>query len=375
MGDSSLPRTIHDVATPCFLVDIGKVKRNAQAMIDRCKKLGVQLRPHVKTHKCLEIGEISTGYTKRGIVVSTLSEAEMFADGGFDDIIFAQLFTQDKLLRMSRLAARLDIFHVIVDNEVSVQLLEDNPLTNSKWSVLVKVDCGGSRAGVPWDGDTAITLAKRLSHNTACTFRGIYCHEGQSYKAKGFDEVEQVSSQTAERILDVANRIRSAGVECLSVSVGSTPTASRPSEIMKDLTELHPGNYLFYDAQQCMIGSCQIENVAVRLATRIIGQYPHRNQLLVDAGWTALSLEGHGAIPNGSYCLVEDHPLLTLVKMTQEVGFVQPSRGKLNFDEYPIGKLLFLIPYHSCATACMHSEYLIHEGDKVVDVYKPCRGW
>jgi D-serine deaminase-like pyridoxal phosphate-dependent protein len=206
MGDSSLPRTIADVATPCLLVDIVKVKRNAQAMIDRCKKLGVQLRPHVKTHKCLEIGEISTGYTKRGIVVSTLSEAEMFADGGFDDIIFAQLFTQDKLLRMSRLAARLNIFHVIVDNEVSVQLLEDNPLTNSKWSVLVKVDCGGSRAGVPWDSDTAINLAKRLSHNTACTFRGIYCHEGQSYKARGFDEVEQVSSQTAERILELANR-------------------------------------------------------------------------------------------------------------------------------------------------------------------------
>jgi len=61
-------------------------------------------------------------------------------------------------------------------------------------------------AGVPWDGDGGVNLAKRLSHNTACTFRGIYCHEGQSYKAKGFDEVEQVSSLTADRILDLANR-------------------------------------------------------------------------------------------------------------------------------------------------------------------------
>lgn len=66
--------------------------------------------------------------------------------------------------------------------------------------------CGFVIAGVPWDGECAVKLARRLSQNTACTFRGIYCHEGQSYKAKGFDEIEQVSSQTTERILEVANR-------------------------------------------------------------------------------------------------------------------------------------------------------------------------
>lgn len=69
-----------------------------------------------------------------------------------------------------------------------------------------QVFCGFVTAGVSWDGEYAIELARRLSQNTACTFRGIYCHEGQSYKAKGFDEIEQVSSQTTERILDVANR-------------------------------------------------------------------------------------------------------------------------------------------------------------------------
>lgn len=46
-----------------------------------------------------EIGEIATGYTKRCIVVSTLKEAEVFADGGFDDIVYGQLFTEDKMSR------------------------------------------------------------------------------------------------------------------------------------------------------------------------------------------------------------------------------------------------------------------------------------
>lgn len=375
MADERRPEKICDLQTPCFLVDIKKVKKNAQMMVDRCKSLGLQLRPHMKTHKCLEIGEIATGYTKRRIVVSTLSEAEMFADGGFDDIVYGQLFTKDKMARLIRLASKLSSFHVIVDSDSGVQLLENNKIPDKKWSVLVKVDTGGSRAGVLWDSDKGVELARRLSSSATCSFHGVYCHEGQSYSSKNAVDIAKFSSQAAERIIAMANRIKSAGIECTSVGIGSTPTASRPTEDMKNLTELHPGNYLFYDAQQHLMGSCEMENVAARVATKVIGQYPHRNQLLIDAGWTAVSLEGHKAIPNGSYCLFEDLPNLRLVKMTQEVGFVEPVEGELNYENFPIGKILFLIPYHSCATACMHKKYYVHEGDDIVDIYKPCSGW
>jgi len=59
-----------------------------------------------------------------------------------------------------------------------------------------------------------------------------------------------------------------------------------------------------------MIGSCQIVDMAVRVASRVIGHYKHRNELLIDAGWTAMSMDGKGGIPNGSYCLFEDQPNL-----------------------------------------------------------------
>ena len=51
--DFELPRTIFDVPTPAFLVDIDKAKRNCMRMIERCQKLGVELRPHQKTHKTM----------------------------------------------------------------------------------------------------------------------------------------------------------------------------------------------------------------------------------------------------------------------------------------------------------------------------------
>ena len=53
---SSLPvltQSVQEISTPCFLVDINIVKRNAAAMLRRCKDLGIKLRPHMKTAKTL----------------------------------------------------------------------------------------------------------------------------------------------------------------------------------------------------------------------------------------------------------------------------------------------------------------------------------
>jgi D-serine deaminase-like pyridoxal phosphate-dependent protein len=373
--DSSVPTLVADVSTPCFLVNIDVVRRNAQNMIKRSHSLGLQLRPHMKTHKCTEIGVIATDGTKRRITVSTIREAEVFADDGFDDITYASLFTADKIGRLSRLANRLREFYLLIDSETTLKLLEENPLTDKKWSVFVKVDCGGCRGGVLWDSDSALELVRHVAASQSVTFVGLYGHEGQSYHARGVEEVKEIGQQAAERILGLANRVREAGITCRIIGLGSTPTTSHPVDVMKDLTELHPGNYLFYDVCQNVIGACALEDIAVRVGSRVIGHYPHRNQLLIDAGWTAMSLDGQGALPNGSFCLFEGEPNLRLMKMTQEVGFVEPRRGKLNYEKYPIGKLLLLYPYHSCASACLHPRYLVYSGDKIVDTYEPCRGW
>jgi len=46
-----------------------------------------------------EIAVLATGGTKKCITVSTLAEAEFFADKGFDDILYGSLFTQAKIPR------------------------------------------------------------------------------------------------------------------------------------------------------------------------------------------------------------------------------------------------------------------------------------
>ena len=88
-----------------------------------------------------------TNGTCRRVVVSTLSEAEFYAEGGYDDIAYAYPLTADKIPQVTKLMARLETFHVNVDNHVILDALEASgglPV-GKKWSVFLKVDCGNNR--------------------------------------------------------------------------------------------------------------------------------------------------------------------------------------------------------------------------------------
>ncbi|KAK7945100.1 hypothetical protein WMY93_000828 [Mugilogobius chulae] len=324
---------ISSLCTPALVVDIDKVRKNSERMTDRYKKLGVQLRPHMKTHKTIECADIMTSGSRRCIVVSTLAEASFYADHGFEDILYAYSVPFDKVERCAALSERLDLFQVLLDHPDALEQLKKWPLRDG--------DCGMS--GVLHSLPEALNLAQDIHAAEGVELTGIYAHCGNTYYCKGIEQIQHI---------------------------GSTPSCSHPVQDMAQLSEVHPGNYVFYDVQQSGIGSCSLEDVAVRVLTRVIGHCPHRNQLLIDCGWTGLSLDGAGKLPSG-YAVVEGHPDLKLLSMTQEHGRVEPISGKLDYSKYPLGTMLKLIPYHSCATAAMHPTYYVHSKDRLVGKWTP----
>nr|XP_056713488.1 D-serine dehydratase-like [Euleptes europaea] len=367
-------RRVEDLPTPAFTVDLDVVKRNTQEMAERFRALGVNLRPHMKTHKSLEGGDLMTGGTRRRIVISTLAEARFFADGGFDDILYAYPLPFDKVEECATLAERLESFHVLVDSAEALALLKGRPLHRGKrWKVWLKIDCENKRAGVRHTDPAALELAQAIAAGPM-ELAGVYAHCGNSYHCQGVPEIQSVAQTTTEMVLQFMEKLREEGIPCPVASIGSTPSCSRPVPEMAKLQEVHPGNYIFYDVQQMTIGSCQLTDIAVRVLTRVIGHYPHRNQMLVDCGWTGLSLHSLGQLPTG-YALVEGHPNLKLVGMSQEHGRVEAVTGKLDLAQFPLGSLLSLIPYHACATAAMHPVYYVHIKGQVVATWKPVKGW
>ncbi|XP_046377711.2 D-threo-3-hydroxyaspartate dehydratase-like [Haliotis rufescens] len=375
MSDAALPATVADVPTPCLLVDIDKVKRNCKRMTDTARNMGVQLRPHVKTHKTIEGGDITTAGTRRKIVVATLNEAEFFAANGYDDILYGFPISKEKLPRCQKLANQLSEFHIMYDSVEAMQWVKDTPLNpDKKWSVIMKVDTGYGRAGVLWDSDDVVTVAKAAVDADNVKFLGIYTHCGSSYDCTGVDELKKFGTTNTDRLTTVRDKLKSAGIACETVGTGSTPSCSKPADNMAALTEFHPGNYIFYDYEHVRIGACTLDDVAVRVATRVISHKPSKNQLVTNSGFTSVSHDGIKQIGE-EFCVVQGHPNLRLVEMSQEHGKIRPATGDLDFGEYPLGTMLFLYPYHSCATAYNHPLYYVHSGEKIVGVWRPTRGW
>ncbi|XP_045139165.1 D-threo-3-hydroxyaspartate dehydratase-like isoform X1 [Portunus trituberculatus] len=368
-------RRVAELDTPAFLVDFNKVSTNCAKALAQCTELGVTLRAQTKTHKTIEGAVLQTGGTRRGLVTSTIQEAEFYADNGFDDILFGFPFIPHHMPRAAQLTRRLEKFHVMVDSRVAVDVLVANtPPPGKTWSAYLAVNCGYNREGVWWESSEGEELACLMDKSPSVTFAGVYVHCGNSYSASQPRDVERVREETIERLLHLVGRIKARGVACPVLGIGSTPTCSHPGPSMRQLTELHPGNYIFYDAQQMVLGSCKEADIACCVATRVIGHYPDRNQLLIDCGFSGLTKQGTGQLPSGC-CIFRDQPNLKLDKMTQEVGFVNAVKGHLNLDDFPIGCMLFILPWHSCATAAMYPVYHVVEDDAVVAEWRPTRGW
>uniref|UniRef100_A0A914W7B3 D-serine dehydratase-like domain-containing protein n=1 Tax=Plectus sambesii TaxID=2011161 RepID=A0A914W7B3_9BILA len=308
------------------------------------------------------------GFKKRSLVVSTLAEAEFFADSGhFQDILYGFPLTADKIERCRSLNQRLAEFHVMIDSYAILKELDRVGSDSCVWSIFIAVDCGYGREGVPWDDDRLIALAGEVTNGRFLSLAGIYTHCGHSYNSQTPSDVARTA---CTRMSQVKQQLEAADIRCSVYGIGSTPSCSSIVPEMQNVNEMHPGNYIFYDLQQHMIGSCSKQEIACTIATRIIGHYPERNELLIDCGFTARTKQGMDVCA----AVFKDHSELRLVGMTQEIGIVS-SDEKIDFTKFPVGSMILQYPWHSCASAGMHPAYFVHVNGVVTAVWKPCRGW
>ncbi len=372
---------VGDLRTPAALIDLDALERNAARMGATAARLGVRLRPHVKTHKTLEGARIQVRGQFGGITVSTLAEAAFFAAGGFSDITYAVPVAPAKLAEAADLAGRLDRFNLLVDHSDAGAAVEACARERGVvLSVFLKVDCGYHRAGVDPERVESVALAARLAASPHLDFRGILTHAGQSYHCRRADEIRAVAARERDAMAAFAGRLRAAGVQVEEVSVGSTPTLAVADDLT-GITEARPGNYAFFDATQAAIGSCALADVAFSVLLTVIGRYPERRELLLDGGALALSKDPGPAHVDpacgyGIVCAAGGEPLpgWRVVSLSQEHGLAR-SVQPLPAGSLPIGSLLRIVPNHSCLAAALFERYAVVRGDLVVDEWRPARGW
>lgn len=360
---------IHSLPTPALLLDLDRLEANLSRMAARARRLGVTLRPHVKTHKCIEVAGRQRALGARGITVSTLCEAQAFADHGFDDITWAFPVILSRLDEARALAERVRL-GLVVDTGEAVDALEESRYPLRVW---LKVDSGYHRAGVDPCTDAAVDLARRLAASPSLGFDGILTHSGHAYHGRSRAEVMGVAEQERRVMADFAARLRDAGVPVPCVSVGSTPAMS-VVERLDGVNEARPGNYVFYDYMQCVIGSCAPADCALTVLSSVASSQPGAAHSVIDAGALALSKDpGSELAPQPSMgAIYADYPSGRLDAEMRLVGLSQ-EHGRVN-RRLPVGVRLRILPNHSCLTAAHFDEYHVVRGDDVVDRWKIWRG-
>ncbi|MDF1540044.1 MAG: alanine racemase [Candidatus Thorarchaeota archaeon] len=373
---------ICEIPTPAIIVDRVRVQENIRKMGDKAKTNNVSLRPHIKTHKCIEIGKLQKSEGAEGITVATLSEAKVFSDHGFNDITYAVPLSDDKIKIATELNSHITL-NVMVDNSHLLQILSNKAQESQKEiNVLVKVDCGYHRTGIDPSDQSSVNLVETISDTKWLNFKGILTHAGHSYSATSIAEIESVTLQEQEEMIQFAEKLREkdAGLYPEVISIGSTPTLTVDKDIPAAITEIRPGSYVYFDYTQVKLGSCGIADCSFSLLASIVSK--QNNRLVIDAGATALSKDvgpTHIEPDCGFGKFYADYKSARLDSASAITGLSQ-EHGKVAFGqdsfltEVKLDEKLRILPNHSCLTNNLFNKVYVVEDERVVDIWKIHQG-
>ena len=369
------PSRVGDLPTPALLLDLDVLERNLDRMAERAVALHVALRPHVKTHKCLEVGRMQLERGARGITVATLPEAQAFADGGFTDITWAFPLVMGRLDEVVALARRITFRVTLECAEALDALGSASRAAGVEVHAWMEVDSGHHRSGVDPRAPESVALARRIAGERGVVFDGLLTHAGQSYTACSRAERAGIAEAERATMVEFAALLEAAGVAVPAVSVGSTPAMSAVRRL-DGVSEVRPGNYAFYDYMQLAGGVCAAGDCALTVLASVVSHQRGSAHVVVDAGALALSKDpgphdaalarGLGPVVSG----LTGHRLDPAVQVraaSQEHGMVGGETAGDVEGRFVVGEKIRILPNHSCLTAAMFDRYHVVRGQEVVD--------
>jgi D-serine deaminase-like pyridoxal phosphate-dependent protein len=329
----------------------------------------LRLRPHAKTHKSPVIAKWQIEAGAVGVCCAKLGEAEVFANAGIRDIRLPYPIHPSNADRV-----------VCLMDRVQLSIITDLTETAREWSaamskagrtldVLVKVDVGFHRCGIdPHRPDAAAFIAE-VARLPGLRLRGLLSHAGHAYLAKSMDEVRSIAVEEARLLKELAERARAEGATIDEISVGATPTAPFSATI-EGLTELRPGNYVYFDRMQVGLGSASLTDCALTVLARVVTK--HHDRVVFDSGSKTLtsdSARGERSPGFGGVFTDIENPTtldegLLIERLSEEHATVRVVNGQTRLDA---GDLVRILPNHSCVVSNLVDEVYLVDGRTVVD--------
>ena len=357
------------ITTPTLLLKEDVCRSNIRRMAEKAWHQNVIFRPHFKTHQSKEIGGWFREEGVSKITVSSLKMAAYFAEDNWEDITVAFPVNILEIDMINRLAKKVSL-NLLVESTDSVDYL--NAKLEAGIKVFIKIDTGTKRTGIQPDNHELIKKIIRITdHAELITFSGFLSHAGHSYDCRSVEEILRVHNEA----ISIFKKLREAYHDKhpgLIMSAGDTPTCSVAGDFT-GVDEIRPGNFIFYDLTQSLIGSCTLDDVAVVMACPVVAKHTDRNELVIYGGAVHFAkdhVEKDGQTVYGQ--LVENtgngwgKPIQGsyISKLSQEHGSIHAPRKII--DKCKIGDLVKVIPVHSCTCSNLMKEYVTTDG-RVID--------
>jgi D-serine deaminase-like pyridoxal phosphate-dependent protein len=365
---------VAELDTPAFVIDLDVLDRNVQGMAAHAARFGVALRPHAKTHKCVEVARMQLGAGAIGLTLAKIGEVEALLDGAGDgegplplqDVLLAfPIVGQEKLARLLDLGKRLTVTVSLDSPDAASQIGEAAAAHGTRVGILVEVDTGGRRCGV-LPGQPTLDLARHIAGTPGLTLLGIMTHEGHAYGATP-DTLREVSQQAGRVMVELGQMLRADGHETPVISVGSTPSARHIAEV-PGITEVRPGTYVFQDYNQIRLGVATEADCAATVHATVIAR-PTPDRAVLDAGTKAVAADrgmvgGVTPVQQEGYGCVKGQPGWMFARASEEHGVLE-RRGDSHADDLHVGDRVELIPNHICPAVNLYDRLIVQRGGSV----------
>ena len=354
--------------TPCVAVHLPRLLANIGRVRALGRTHGVAVRPHAKTHKCVEIARMQMAEGAVGITVAKPGEALVFLRAGIPSVTLAYPVIEAQIVHELLDAAHRtgSTVQFVVDSLAGVRALETATRgVDSRVAAFIEVDVGLNRCGVPPGSAAMLELALALSNLPGLRLAGLLSHAGQAYGAATPEAIGAIAESERALMLASARTLRAAGVEVPMISVGSTPTVCR-SESFEGIGEIRPGNYVFFDRTALRLGIATRDEIALAVITTVVSV--NDTYCIIDAGSKTLSsdLGPHGTggpMGHGEAYVLDRSPGagLRVARLSEEHGFLEHGGAPL-----AIGTRLMVIPNHSCPVANLADEFVVLDASSAV---------
>ena len=351
------------LATPALVIDLDVFERNVAKMADHVRRNGLNIRPHAKTHKCVEIAKLQIAAGAVGQCCAKLGEAEAMGEGGVQSIVVTSpVVTQQGIARAMVLYAKISDLMLTVDNPENASALAAAAKASGKpLKVLVDLDPGLHRTGVA-PGEPALALAKQIHADDNLILRGLQCYAGHVMHIEEFGERREASLVAMKLLGETRDAFKAAGLPTDIISGGGTGSFDIDPEAHV-LTELQGGSYAFMDKQYNDVkapnGGAAPFETSLFVQMSVVSNNT-AGLATTDAGFKAFSTDAEppvllsGAPEGAKYFFFGD----------EQGGIALPGGGKL-----PLGASLTAITPHCDPTVNLYDVYHVVRGDTLVAIW------